>query len=138
MHNGEYKKRGSEDRTFYILSYSQAAIKVLNNFQILSKIFWNCHQLLVKLAEHNRVRLVRVPGRMRIDGNEITEHLSREGSSHTHTGPEPASGMSARVARGVIRDWMNRKREERWQSICGQRQAKGRLKNCVLKKVESC
>jgi hypothetical protein len=35
----------------------------------------------------------------------------------------------------VFRDWMNRKHEEHWQSICGQRQAKGCLEKYVLKKL---
>jgi hypothetical protein len=36
-------------------------------------------------------------------------------------------GISAKVARGVIRVWTSRKREEQRQSIHGQRQAKGFL-----------
>jgi len=39
---------------------------------------------------------------MGIDGNDIK--LSREGYSHPLTGPEPALGVSAKVARGVIRN----------------------------------
>jgi hypothetical protein len=35
---------------------------------------------------------------------------------------------SAKVARGVIKDWTSRKHEEHWQSIHGQRQAKGFLR----------
>jgi hypothetical protein len=31
---------------------SQAAIKVLESFQINSKLVWDCHQSLVKLAEY--------------------------------------------------------------------------------------
>jgi hypothetical protein len=31
---------------------SQAAIKVLDSFEINSKLIWDCHQSLVKLAEH--------------------------------------------------------------------------------------
>jgi hypothetical protein len=66
---------------------------------------------------------------MGIDRNEIDDQLARQGSSHQLTGPEPALGISARVARGVIWDWMSRKHEEYWQSIHGQRQAK-----CFLKR----
>jgi hypothetical protein len=64
---------------------------------------------------------------MGIDGNEIADQLARQGSSQPLIGPEPALGISAKVARGVIRDWTSRKHEEHWQSICGQRQAKGFL-----------
>jgi hypothetical protein len=37
-------------------------------------------------------------------GNEITDQLARESSSHPLTGPEPALGVSAKVAKGVIRN----------------------------------
>jgi hypothetical protein len=69
-----------------------------------------------------------VPGHIGIDGNEIADQLARQGSSHPLIGPESALGISAKVARGVIRDWTSRKHEEHWQSIHGQRQAKGFLK----------
>jgi hypothetical protein len=61
---------------------------------------------------------------MRIDGNEIADQLTREGSSHPLIGLEPVLGISAEIARGVIRDCTSRNHEH-WQSICGQRQAKG-------------
>jgi hypothetical protein len=65
---------------------------------------------------------------MGTDGNEIADQLARQGSSHPFTGPEPALGISAKVAMGVIRDWMSMKYNEHWQSIRGQRQVKGFLK----------
>jgi ribonuclease HI len=111
--------KGYISRNIYILSDSRAAIKALDIFQISSKLVWDCHQSLVKLAEHNRLQLVWVLGHMRIDRNEIADQLARQGSSHPLTGPEPALGISAKVAKGVIRDWMSRKHEEYWQCICG-------------------
>jgi len=39
-------------------------------------------------------------------------------------GPEPALGICAKAARGVIRDWTNRK-QEHWQPVCRERQTKG-------------
>jgi ribonuclease HI len=88
----------------------------------------------VKLAEHNRIQLVWVPGLLEINGNERANQLARQGSSHPLIGPEPALGISAKVARGVTRDWTSRKHEEQWQSIRGQRQAKGFLKKTLCKK----
>jgi len=41
---------------------------------------------------------------MGINGNEITDNLARQGSSHPLTGPEPVLGISIKVPRGVIRD----------------------------------
>jgi hypothetical protein len=65
---------------------------------------------------------------MGIDGNEMAHQLARQGSSHPFIGPEPALGISAKIAREVIRGWMNRKHIEYWQFIHGQRQAWGFLK----------
>jgi ribonuclease HI len=39
-------------------------------------------EALVKLAEHNRIQLVWVPGHVGIHGSEIADQLVREGSSH--------------------------------------------------------
>ena len=68
--------------------------------QINSKLVWDYNQSLVKLAEHNRIQLVWVSGHMGIDGKEVADHLARQGSSHPLIGPEPALGISAKVARG--------------------------------------
>jgi hypothetical protein len=61
---------------------------------------------------------------MGLGGNETADQL---GSSNPLIGPEPALGISGEVAWGMIRDWTSRKHEEHWQSIRGQRQAKGFL-----------
>jgi len=60
---------------------------------------------------------------MGIYGNEIATQLVRQGSSHPPTGPEPVLGISARVARLVIKGWASRKHKGYWQSIPGQRKA---------------
>jgi ribonuclease HI len=59
----------------------------------------------VKLAEHNRIKLIWVPEH---NGNEVADQLARQGSSHPLTGPEPALDISAKVARG----WTNKKHGE--------------------------
>ena len=53
-----------------------------------------------------------MPGHMGIDGIEITDQSAKDGSSLPLIGPELALGISASVARGVIRDWMSRKHKE--------------------------
>jgi ribonuclease HI len=73
----ENTEKGYKGRNIYILSDSQAAIKALNNFQINSKLVWDCHQSLMRLAEHNRVQLIWVPGHMGIDRNEMADQLAR-------------------------------------------------------------
>jgi hypothetical protein len=54
----ENVEQGYTGRNIHTLSASQAAIKALNGFQINSKFVCDCHQSLVKLAEHNRIQLV--------------------------------------------------------------------------------
>jgi ribonuclease HI len=65
---------------------------------------------------------------MGIDGNEIADQLARQGPSHPLTGPEPALGISEKVARGMSSGWKSRKHKEYWQSICEQRKVNSFLK----------
>jgi len=66
----------------------------------------------VELTGHIRIKLLWVPGHMGIDGNEITDQSAKDGSSLPLIGPALALGISASVARGVIRDWKSRKHKE--------------------------
>jgi len=63
-------------RNINILSYGQATIKAVESFQTNSKLIWNCHQSLVKLAEHNWIQLVWVPGCTEIDRNAPADELA--------------------------------------------------------------
>jgi hypothetical protein len=47
--------RDYKPKNIHILSDSQEAIKALDNYHNNFKWVWDCHQSLVKLAEHNRV-----------------------------------------------------------------------------------
>jgi hypothetical protein len=67
-------------RNIYILSDSQAAIKALDNYQIISKLVWDCHQSLLQLAKYNRVQLIWVSGHESIAGNENAAQLAKFGS----------------------------------------------------------
>ena len=64
-------------RNIYILSDSQANIKALDSFQTNDKFVCNCHQSLMKLAEHKRSQTVRVSGHIGIDVYEIAEQLAK-------------------------------------------------------------
>jgi hypothetical protein len=68
-------------------------------------------------------------------GNEMADQRARQGSSHPFIGPEPALGISAKIAREVIRGWTKRRHIEYWQSIYGQRQAKSFLKRLPAKRA---
>jgi hypothetical protein len=65
-----------------------------------------------------------VGARTGIGGNETANQLAKRGSLHPFTEPELACGISERVARQVIRDWMCREHQQYWQSIPGQRGTK--------------
>ena len=60
---------GYKGRNISLLSDSQAAIKMLNNFQVNSKRLWNCHDSMVKVAENNMVQLIWVLGNVGYNGN---------------------------------------------------------------------
>jgi hypothetical protein len=65
--------------------------------------------------------MIWMPGHVGIDGNSVPDQSARQGSSYSLTGPQAALGISAKVAREVSRDWMNRKHKGHRQSICGQK-----------------
>jgi hypothetical protein len=54
----ENPRKDYRGRNIYIFSDSHAAIKALDSLQINSKFAWECHQSLVKLAEHDRIKLI--------------------------------------------------------------------------------
>jgi hypothetical protein len=74
---------------------------------------------------------------MGIDGNEIADQLARQGSTLPLMGSEPTLGISAKFAKGVIRGWTSWNHKEYWQSVCGQRQAKGFLKRPSAKDLRN-
>jgi ribonuclease HI len=83
----------------YILLESQAAIKALDTYQFNSKLVWDCHQSLVYLAKHNTVQPISVSGQDGIEGNGTADKLAKLGAECPLIGPEPACGISARIAR---------------------------------------
>jgi ribonuclease HI len=75
--------------TYTLFSDSQAAFKALNSFLIKSKLVWNCFQLLLKLAEQNKVKLMWVPGQRGVEDNEKADQLAKLGADEPLLGPEP-------------------------------------------------
>jgi hypothetical protein len=117
--------RNYRNRNIFILLDSQAAIKVLDKHQITSKLAWDCHQSLIQLAKHIGVQLIWVPGHEGVVGNETADQPARTRSEHPVTVPQPACGISVRVAKKVVRDWTNRNHHKKhWESITELKQAK--------------
>jgi hypothetical protein len=59
--------------------------------------------------------------------NEMADQLTKMGTLCLFIGPGPACGIYGNVARWVIRDSVCREHNKYWQSIPGQRHAKGFL-----------
>jgi ribonuclease HI len=70
---------------------------------------------LIQLARHNRAQLIWVPRHEGIVGNETADQLARMGSEHLFIGPEPACGISIRVAKKAVRYWTNRNHKKPWE-----------------------
>jgi ribonuclease HI len=76
--------RDYKNRNISILPDSQVAIKALDNYEIDSKLVWDC---LVKLAKHNRVQQIWMSGHKGIEGNEIADQPAKLGSECPLIGP---------------------------------------------------
>jgi hypothetical protein len=85
--------KGYNNRSIYILCDSQAGIKALDNYQIISKLVWDCHQSLMKQADHKRVQLIQVSGHRGIEGNEIADQLATFRSDCPFIKPELECGI---------------------------------------------
>jgi hypothetical protein len=67
----------------------------------------------------------------------MADQQARHGSLCSLTGPQPALGIYAEVAREVIRDWTNRKHEEYGGPFVDKRKLRAFLKDPLLKNMEN-
>jgi ribonuclease HI len=117
-------KRSYCNKRICIFSHSQAALKALNSFLIKSKLVWNCLQLLLELAEQNKVKLICVPGHSGVEGNEKADQLAKLGAHEPLLSPEPFCGITKKTARRAIDLWAQSKARMAWKHTPGQRHAK--------------
>ena len=81
MYNGENIEKVYTDRNICSFSDSEAAIKALDIVHINYKLDGDCHQSVVKLAEHNRIQLAMGARTNENYGNEVAGRLARQASS---------------------------------------------------------
>jgi hypothetical protein len=79
-----------------------------------------------------------VQGHKGTAGNETADRLARRGSYHLFTGPESACGISIRVAKREVRDWMNRNYIKQWESTTGFKQAEGLISGPLPEEQRIC
>ncbi|KAJ8971797.1 hypothetical protein NQ317_011713 [Molorchus minor] len=103
----ENLRRGAQD--------SQAALKALDSNKISSKLVWDCHINLQRLATNNRVKLRWIPGRSGLEGNERADLLARLGSELGPVGPEPLVAISKATCAQSISKWVIQQHVEYWE-----------------------
>ncbi|XP_072377691.1 uncharacterized protein [Diabrotica undecimpunctata] len=74
----EFLNRDTRSVNVFILSNNQVALKVIKLFTSRSKFVWDCKQYLKKMAKHNKVTLMWVPGYKGIAGNTEGDSLAKE------------------------------------------------------------
>lgn len=115
----ENMEKGNTGRSICILSGSQVAIKALDIFQLKSKLVWDCHHLLMRLAEHNRIQLVWVLGHM---GNRWDQNSWSVSQARLLTSTYRPWTYPWHILRGCHGSYQVLDRQH-WQSIQGRRQA---------------
>jgi hypothetical protein len=73
---------------------------------------------------------------MGIEGNESADQLAKRGSLYPFTGPESVCGISERVAKRAIRDWVCREHQKHSESTPEQKRAKSFTPKLSAKRSE--
>ncbi|GBP16688.1 hypothetical protein EVAR_73901_1 [Eumeta japonica] len=100
-----------------ILSDSQAALKALTSYLFLSRLVWECYEILQALSLRNKLVLVWIPGH---EGNESVDCLAKRGTVRPFIGPEPFCGLTTALD-NIIRQWEERSLGDYWKALKGMR-----------------
>lgn len=120
----ENNLRAFELQRVNICTDSQAAIGALISPKVNSRLVWECRQELDRLAQHNSVILVWVPGHRGIYGNERADALAKRASATKYLGPEPAVGVPKSTVRERKKAWIRSQHNSHWESVPGQTHGK--------------
>jgi ribonuclease HI len=103
---------GIVNRAVSICSDSRDALLAFKSYAVFSRVVLQCGDSFKELALSNRVRLVWVPGRCGIHGNEEADALAKARSSSAFVGPEPCLPWALSSVK-------RRERERLLKSHCG-------------------
>ncbi|VEN56038.1 unnamed protein product [Callosobruchus maculatus] len=116
---GDHVCQSEERRRITICSDSQAAIKALSAWNIMSGLVLECRRALDDISAKHKVSLMWVLGHAGVKGNDMVDHLARMGSGNSFVGQEPALGLSANVIRKTTGEWIQNQHSLRWNNISG-------------------
>ena len=92
---------------------SQAALKALQAAKI-SPLVHQCQKALNDISTQHTVGLYWVPGHAGVQGNEISDKLTRGSSIQKCIGQEPSLGVSRQNIRNKIKCWVDDQHLAMW------------------------
>ena len=119
----EIETQDRPEKNVSICSYSQAALKVLQAAK-MSPLVWQCQKALNDIPTQHTVGLYQVPGLAGVQGNEVADRITRDGSVQRFVGPESSLGVSRQNMRRKMKRWMENQHLALWCGPCStERQA---------------
>lgn len=103
----EILKTEPRSQNYSIFCDSQAAIRAVSNFKSSSKLVQDCKSDLNKLATHNKVTIIWIPGHSGLEGNEIADELARQGSATSPWGPLPSLALGRPFIKSAVKEWID-------------------------------
>jgi len=104
----------------------------LSSPKVTSALVLEIMVALQELAIFNSIRLLWVPGRHGILGNEIAYKLAKQASAQHYIGSELVLGIYSTTVRNTLKQWAVCEQCQLWNSALGCRQAKSMLKGVDL------